>query len=508
MLRRKALIRRLSAVETLGSVNVICSDKTGTLTENRMRVTEIVSPRRKLLLTAAALCNDAQRGREGWLGDPTEVALMEAAQAEGLVPEDLAREHPRVGEIPFSSERKRMVTIHEWAGGRAAFVKGAFDVMKTLCANVPPGAVHAHDGMAGRGMRVLAFGWKPEPGGDPDRDLQWLGLIGMHDPPRAEVKEAIELCRTAGIRAVMITGDHPLTAHHIAAQIGIPEDEVYARVSPGHKLEIVEAMRAKGHVVAMTGDGVNDAPALKRAHVGIAMSEGGTDVAREASDIVLLDNNFATIVDAVREGRGIYDNLRKFVLFLITCNSGELWVMLLGPLLGMPLPLLPLQILWMNLVTDGPPALALGVDPIEPGVMRRPPRPVGESILGGGMAWRAFWLGALLGFVSLAIGAWWWVAGRDTWQTMIFTVLTGSQLTLALGMRSERESVWALGVFGNRPLVAAMAGAFLLQLGLIYLPFPQNLFGTKSLSPQELLVCCLASLIGLVVLEAAKRYDR
>ncbi|MEZ5398085.1 MAG: cation-translocating P-type ATPase [Bryobacteraceae bacterium] len=572
MLARHALVRRLAAVETLGSVSVICSDKTGTLTQNRMRVVAVVTPDRRfdlpagpdpassLLLLAAAACNDAEQTAGGeWTGDPTETAFKVAAAAAIQDFDRALRLLPRIDEVPFSSESRRMTTIHkrlgwphaaaELPGGAElpiAFVKGAVDVLLAETSHVwthgrADRATAAgieqirreHDELARRGMRVIGVAARliPETGAsreDFGGNLTWLGMAGLIDPPRQEAAAAIAECRLAGIRPVMITGDHPITAAAIAAEVGIASREVitgrdlealppdrlpavaevasvYARVSPEHKLRIVEALRRSGRVVAMTGDGVNDAPALKRSSIGVAMGQGGTDVAREAADMVLLDNNFATIVAAVKEGRVIYANLRKFVEFLLTCNTGELWVMLAGPVFGMPLPLLPLQILWMNFITDGPPALALGVDPAEPGVMRHPPRPPGESILGDRLGWRALTNGALLGLTTI-VPAWlWWRWGWESWQTLLFTSLTLCQQSLAFALRSERDSVAKLGLFTNPWLAAAVAVSVVLQFAVVYVPPLATIFGAAPLTAREAALCLALSVLSFAGVEFRKR---
>jgi Ca2+-transporting ATPase len=330
----------------------------------------------------------------------------------------------------------------------------------------------------------------------------------------------VETCQAAGIRPVMITGDHPLTARHIASQLGIAADErfltgqeldhlstadlekvidevsVYARVSPEHKLNLIEVFQNRGHIVAMTGDGVNDAPALKKADIGVAMGITGTDVTKEAADMVLQDDNFATIVAAVEEGRTIYDNIRKFIKYLLSCNSGEIWAMFLAPLFGMPLPLLPLQILWMNLVTDGLPALALGVEPGERDTMRRPPYPPTEGIFSRGMARDIIWIGLIMGLVSLGVGYGYWQAGRANWQTMVFTVLTLSQMSLALAVRSERDSFFSIGLLSNKAMLGAVSLTLVLQLAVVYVPFLQAIFETTALTGRDLVLgLALSSLV-------------
>jgi Ca2+-transporting ATPase len=395
----------------------------------------------------------------------------------------------------------------------------------------------ANDQMAQNGMRVLgvAYRWleDPNPASQPlEQDLIFVGLVGMIDPARPEVKAAVATTRAAGIRPIMITGDHPLTALHIAHDLGISTDRkvmtgqelagisveeleevvsdisVYARVSPEHKLKIVQALQDKGQIVAMTGDGVNDAPALKKADIGVAMGITGTDVSKEASDMILLDDNYATIVAAVEEGRRIYDNIRKFVKYTMTSNAGEIWVMLIAPFLGMPLPLLPLQILWVNLVTDGLPGLALTVEPTESNAMQRPPISPKESIFGRGMARDILWIGLLMGLTSLGIGLWAWSVDNPAWQTMVFTTLTLSQMGNALATRSERESLFKIGFLTNRLLLGAVLLTLILQLGVIYLPFMQAIFNTVSLSLAELLTSLAASTLVLIGIEIFKWFLR
>jgi P-type Ca2+ transporter type 2C len=353
-------------------------------------------------------------------------------------------------------------------------------------------------------------------------------MVGIIDPPRPEAAEAVATCRGAGIRPVMITGDHPLTAGYIAAGLGFPQDApvvtgpqlerldtagleevtghaaVYARVSPQHKLRIVEGLQRKGQIVAMTGDGVNDAPALKRADIGVAMGIAGTDVAKEAAEMVLLDDNFATIVAAVEQGRVIYDNIRKFIKYILATNSGEIWLMLLAPFLGMPLPLLPLQILWMNLVTDGLPALALGIEPPDPDVMRRPPHPPSESIFARGLGRHVLWVGLLMGLLSLALGYRYWKAGDEHWQTMVFTTLTLSQMAHVLAIRSEKQSLFRLGLFSNKPLLGAVALTAVLQIALIYVPLLQQFFKTVALPWQDFALTLFVSSIVFWAVELEK----
>jgi Ca2+-transporting ATPase len=577
MLARKALIRKLPAVEALGSVTVICSDKTGTLTENRMTVTALyvngrvfdfsadsqpAEPGVDLLLTGFGLCNDAsiERGREP-VGDPTETALVVAAGRFGLWKDQLESEFVRIAELSFDARRKRMTTVHRFSPAGATsltgleknahgiggvgessyiqFTKGAVDNLLNVSASVwANGDVEpladdkreeireANDQLAQEGMRVLGLAFRLIDSGAPDeRDLVFVGMAGMIDPLRREVKDAVDTCTSAGIRPVMITGDHPLTAEAIARELGLANDgrfltgqqlakmsvaelerivegvSVYARVSPEDKLKIVEALQNRGHIAAMTGDGVNDAPALKKADIGIAMGITGADVSKEAADMVLLDDNFATIVAAVKEGRVIYDNIRKFVKYIVTTNSAEIWVMLLAPLAGMPLPLLPLQILWMNLVTDGPLALALAVEPAERDVMRQPPYSPKESIFASGMGRHIIWVGMLMSLVSLGVGWWYWQAGRESWQTMLFTTLTLAQIGHVAAIRSGRESFFRIGLLSNKPLLGAATLIFGLHFAVIYAPFLQDFFRTRALGPVDLVLCLV---LGSVVFWAVE----
>ena len=559
MSEENALIRRLPAVETLGSVTFICSDKTGTLTENRMRVEELYADGRLLraapppvdapwptLFTALALSNDARLGADGdILGDPTETALYRAADAAGFRKAELAARLPRLAELPFDSERARMTTLHREDGGVIAYVKGAPESLLPLCrdalvsrgvAPLPADLAQTVERMAADGLRVLALAcrrWEVLPAQlTPEFvecDLTFIGLVGLLDPPRAEAARAVQECRTAGIRAVMITGDHPATARAIAerldiiepgetvmtgaelARLSLPEFErevervrVYARVAPEQKIKIVQALQDKGEFVAMTGDGVNDAPALKRADIGVAMGVTGTDVAKEAAHMVLLDDNFATIVAAVREGRRIYDNIRKFVKFVMAGNSGELLTLTLAPFFGLPIPLLPIHILWVNLVTDGLPGLALAIEPEEKGIMQRPPRPPAESIFAHGIWQHIVWVGLLIGTLCLVTQAWALAAGSAHWQTMVFTVLTLAQMFHVLAIRAERESLVTQGLLSNRPMLGAVALTFLLQLALIYVPWLNAIFHTQPLTLGELAFCLAISSLTLVAVEIEK----
>jgi Ca2+-transporting ATPase len=530
MSRERALVRRLPCVESLGSVTVICSDKTGTLTENRLHVERIELVReseRERALGVLALNSDAARGTDGgWIGDPTETALVEAAEQAGLNVDAVRAARPRLAELPFDSVTKRMATLHRADSGAAVLtVKGAPEAVLPRCINIDPQEWHARaETLATDGQRVLALAARAARADasidEFDRDLELLALIGLIDPARPEAATAVSECMAAGIVPVMITGDHPATALAIARSLGmvdssaqamtgpelarigseaLPERvhhvQVYARVDPAQKIRIVEALQARGECVAMTGDGVNDAPALRRADIGVSMGRGGTDVAREASDLVLLDDNFATIVAAVREGRRIYDNIRKFVRFVMAGNAGEIWTIFLAPFLGLPIPLTPIQILWVNFVTDGLPGLALASEPAEPHVMRRPPRPRNESIFAHGVWQHIVWAGLLIGGVSL-YACYWALAHNEHAQTMTFTVLTFAQLTHVMAIRSERESLFTIGVASNRLLLLAVVASVALHLLLIYLPALQVVFGTEALSAPALAVACgLAALV-------------
>ena len=622
MLRRHALIRNLPAVETLGSATVICSDKTGTLTQNEMTVVKVwaggdsyrvegrgYQPWGRLLLhgeevrledrpalcgvlLGGLLCNDARLERVGtrptpeqvqgpsssggpgeeryrMVGDPTEGALVVLAAKAGLWQEEMEKRLPRVGEIPFDSVRKRMTTLHAWASGRGegrlpffaaspylAFTKGAPDLLlersryllddgqvRPLSDQDRKEILAAMDGMAGDALRVLAVACRPlqelpeNPRAEEvEQDLVFLGLIGMIDPPRPEVREAIRTAQEAGIKTIMITGDHKRTAMAIASDLhmftpglqGLTGEEldrmgeeefhplaavvdVYARVSPQHKVRIVDALKAQGHIVAMTGDGVNDAPAVKRADIGVAMGITGTDVAKEAADMVLTDDNYASIVAAIEEGRVIFSNIRKFVYYLLSCNVGEILIVFLATLLNLPaLPFLPIHLLMLNLVTDGLPALALGMEPAEPDVMKRPPRPPKEPIINREMWWgiavqSLLIAGATLG--AFIIGLRWYEGQAEripNAQTLALATLVTAELLRAFTARSERVSLWRLGLLSNRNMLWAVASSFLILLAIIYVPFLDPVFHTTFLTPPEWGVLLLLSLVPALGAEATK----
>lgn len=574
MVKRNALLRRLPAVETLGSTSVICSDKTGTLTKDEMTVRrlhvggEVVEvsgsgydPSGAFhggdaaiiahLLTAAALASDARLverdGVWGIEGDPTEGAIVVAAAKAGLKKDDLDRSQPRIDEIPFTSETKRMTTLHAVDGGVRAYTKGAPEVVLPRCTRVltSDGVVPLDDDVrdavlavthdfASEALRVLAVAVRsdPEPGTAQD-ELTLLGLVGMIDPPRPEARDAIATCASAGIRAVMITGDHPATAAAVARELGLLTDgrvvlgaeldemgeeelhrdvetiAVYARVSPAHKLRVVTALQAGGHVVAMTGDGVNDAPALKKADIGVAMGITGTDVTKEAAAMTLTDDNFASIVAAIEEGRGVFANVKKYLMYLLSANIGEIGLMMAAMLIGLPLPLSAVLILYVNLATDGLPALALAVDPPEPDLMRRAPRdprigvftrPVVALMLTGG-AWSAL--------INTSLFGWALASGRPLEQamTMVFASLVAVEFLKAYSLRSDRTPGW-VRPFVNRWLNLAILWESALLLAIIHVPVLQGAFGTVTLDPLDWAVILGVAVTIVPVLELVKWFNR
>lgn len=559
MVQKHVLVRKLAAVEALGSVTVICSDKTGTLTQNRMSVERLycrgrfernpsADPIWTQLLTAMAVSNDVRLDANNTpIGDSTEVALCNAALQAGFDKGYLEARYPRVAELPFDSDRKRMTTLHRNPeGGILAFSKGATESLVDRAANqIAAGGVapvdrddllHAAEKMAGLGLRVLAFAVRQWPAQPVDlspesveRDLTIIGLTGIGDPIRPEAAEAVATCRQAGIVTVMITGDHPMTARAIAAELGILDKHhsvltgrelaeaseetllshtdrvrVYARVAPEQKLKIVRALQARGNLVAMTGDGVNDAPALKQAEIGVAMGITGTDVAKQASSLILLDDNFASIVGAIREGRKIYDNLRRFIRYAVTTNASEILTMLVAPLLGLPIPLLPLQILWINLVTDGLPGLALAAEPEERNVMHRPPRPPDESVFARGLGVHVVWVGVWMAALVVGTQAAALNYGFAAWQTMVVSVMAFSQMAHVLAIRSERESLFSQGLMSNKPLLGAVLLTVLMQLAIIYVPAANRLFRTQPLSLGELAWSLLAGSLAFFAVEIEK----
>lgn len=596
MIKRHALLRKLPAVETLGSATVICADKTGTMTQNQMVVVRLWAddsllsvtgegygpegefrrdgqtvdleeyPGAQILLRGALLCNDAYLETSGLdtqrsyrlVGDPTEGALVVAAAKAGLWKEEVEEAQPRLAEVPFEAERKRMTTIHpdSTTEGYLAYTKGAPDVVLQLCDRLylrgreEPLTPERRDeiaqvnaSLAGQALRLLGVAYRrlkelpEEPQADQiERDLVFVGLLGMIDPPRPEAREAIVLARKAGIRTIMITGDYPNTAMAIAKDLGlfrkdgglltgaeldrmdetefatrVEEFDVYARVSPQHKVRIVEALKAKGHVVAMTGDGANDAPALKRADIGVAMGVTGSDVSKETSDMVLTDDNYASIVSAVEEGRIIYSNIRKFVFYLLSCNAAEILVIFLAMMVGWPLPLTAIQLLVLNLITDGAPALALGLEKGEPDIMERPPRPVDEPVINREMSWGIIIQGVAITTITLAafrVGLNWFPNNLPAAQTMAFATLSLSELLRAYTSRSERYSIWSIGPLSNRYMQWATLASLAALLAIIYLPFLDPIFDTTFLGPREWAVMTPLLLLPSIVAEATKLFLR
>lgn len=507
-------------------------------------------------LKSSVLCNGAElkvsEGNSRIVGDPTEGALLTAAAKAGMLKEGLEREFVFIDEIPFDSERKRMTMIRSGDGAATAFVKGAPDILLGLCAKIEEkGSARIigrddiriiremNDALANKAMRVLAVAYKKldnvSKGMDAaavESDLVFAGLIAMMDPPREEVKAAMKECEISGIKAVMITGDHKNTAVAIARELGFFKDDslalsgeelsaltddelykivdkvaVYARVSPEHKLRVVRAWKKRGDVVAMTGDGVNDAPAIKEADIGVAMGITGTDVTKEVSDMIVMDDNFASIVSAVEEGRGIYDNIRKFVHYLLSCNAGEILVMFTASLVGFPVPLLPIHILWVNLVTDGLPALALGVDPVDPNIMKRPPRKPSEAVVTRPMVVTMLVQGSFIAFCSLlafVLVLFVENEGIGRARTAAFIVLACSQLFHSFNCRSSTESIFKLGLFTNTKLIVACGISFILQMGAVYLPFMQKVFKTESLGMFDWVMVVVISSLPLWAMEIWK----
>lgn len=581
LVKQNVLIRKLPAVETLGSVTYICSDKTGTLTLNKMFVEQIYvdekifkikefkpkiseknnsldlqfkkSSSHDFIMIALALNNDSSIDKEGRIiGDPTEIALYEIAKKQGFDKKILEQQYPRISEVPFDSERKCMTTIHKNSSSEIfSFTKGAVEVLleKSSFILTSEGLkeidrkkiLSIAEQLASEGLRVIGVGMKILKG-MPEKietdkieaELIFLGIAAMIDPPRDEVKDAVSMCKTAGIIPVMITGDHPVTAKAIAKRLGIINGDsdsiitgreleeltmeefeskvehirIYARVAPEQKLKIIKALQDKGQFVAMTGDGVNDAPALKRADIGIAMGITGTDVSKEASHMILLDDNFATIVKAVKEGRRIFDNIRKFIKYTMTSNSGEIWTIFLAPFIGLPVPLLPVHILWINLVTDGLPGLALAAEPAEKRIMQRPPRHPDESVFAHGLGIHIIWVGLLMGLVSIFTQAWSIKNGLAHWQTMVFTVLCLSQMGHVLAIRSEKTSLFSQGLFSNKPLMGAFILTFMLQMATIYVPFLNPVFKTAPLTLKELILSLILSSLVFFAVELEKLFKR
>lgn len=582
MIKQNVIIRKLPAVEALGSVTIICSDKTGTLTQNKMTVTHFYSDNtydqlerlnvnndtQRLLLENMVLCNDASYNNESQTGDPTEIALLVAGSTFNMQKDHLEKIHERVNELPFDSDRKMMSTVHTYDESYYSMTKGAIDKLLPLCTHIFKNGkieglteddknqiLEAAEVMSQEALRVLSFAFKQYNSSDVDIDhleenLIFIGLVGMIDPPRTEVKDSISECKKAGIRTVMITGDHKDTAFAIAKELGIAEEiseimigteldnisdtelankinhlHVFARVSPEHKVKIVKALRAKGNIVSMTGDGVNDAPSLKQADVGVAMGITGTDVAKGAADVVLTDDNFSSIVKAVEEGRNIYRNIKKSILFLLSCNFGEIIALFLAILLGWATPLRPIHILWVNLITDTLPALSLGVDPEDPDVMKEKPRHAKESLFSGSVPFLIFngFVIGLLTLIAFIAGAKFYTGDTNLFplfperidedallhaQTMAFVVLSFSQLVHSFNLRSRTKSIFSIGIFTNKYLVFSLLIGVLMQVCIISIPPLANIFGVHALTMRDWGFVLLLSLIPLVVNEFIKLVKR
>jgi Ca2+-transporting ATPase len=567
MVKRNALVRKLPSVETLGSTTVICSDKTGTLTKNEMTVKKIYSNGKiidvtgsgyekkgeflfnnkkvnakeiELLLKIGALNNDASLTDGKVIGDPTEGSLIVSAAKAGLKKEELEKKHKRIDEIPFSSERKIMTTVHNFNSEKIAFVKGAPEIVLNLCKSISENGkikkltkkkrkeiLQINQEFGNSALRVLGFAFKTVVNRDRiEKNLTFVGLQGMIDPPRMEVKDSIKKCKRAGIKVIMITGDHEITAKAIGKEIGIEGDSItgdelermkerdlekqvegiaiYARVNPEHKIKIVDALKKKGHIVAMTGDGVNDAPALKKADIGVGMGITGTDVAKEASDMILTDDNFASIVNAVEEGRGIYDNIKKFVEYLLSSNLGEVLTLFIAIMLGFPLPLIAIMILWINLVTDGLPALALSVDPSEPNIMERKPRNPKEKIISNPVIVRMLIVGFTMMIGTLAIFKFYRPETNIMYaQTIAFSTLMFYQMFNVLNCRSETNSLFKIGVFTNMKLWGAILISILLQILVIHTPL-STFFKTMPLTLMDWVYVILVSSSVLIIVEIYK----
>lgn len=568
MIKENAIIRKLASVETLGSVNIICSDKTGTLTINKMTVKkyyvngqiynlesiDIKNKETKLLTHGMILCNDATSKDGVQTGDPTEVALIDVGNKINIFKDDLNKEFKRVNEIPFDSDRKLMTTVNSYENKYYVFTKGAIDSILKISSKILTNGeikeftnkeksetLDASNLMSDDALRVLALAYKPidnehVPIDELENNLIFVGLMGMIDPPREEVKGSIELSKKAGIRTIMITGDHKNTAVAIAKELGIVEDiseamsgseidsyseeeftkvvnnfKVFARVSPEHKVKIVKAFKSYGNIVSMTGDGVNDAPSLKAADIGVAMGITGTDVAKGAADMVLTDDNFTTIVKAVEEGRNIFNNIKKSIIFLLSCNLGEIVALFFAILLNWPAPLLPIHILWVNLITDSFPALSLGVDPGDKGVMDLPPRNPKESLFSGRTGILLILNGILIGGTTLfafVLGEYLYPDSLRHAQTMAFVVLSVSQLFYSLAMRNETKSLFQVGIFKNKWLIGSLLLGIALQFAIITIPFTADIFKVYSLGFKDWGIVLLISLIPFVINEIVKIFFR
>lgn len=572
MIKKNAIIRRLPAVETLGTASIICSDKTGTLTQNKMTATKIYTYNSSIdtnktietddiainmVIDIGLLCNDSsiseEDGEKKAIGDPTEIALVVLAQKVGLLKKEQEEKMHRVDEIPFDSERKLMSTIHETNNVFRAFTKGAPDVLlekcnrilidnevKELTVEIKEKITAANVDMAHQALRVLAFAYNeiesiPEnvTTENIERNLIFAGLVGMIDPPREEVKHAIEKCKMAGIRPIMITGDYKITAMTIGRELGILDEggtaiegnelddmsdeelsnnvekySIYARVSPEHKVKIVKAWQSRGKIVAMTGDGVNDAPSLKTANIGCAMGITGTDVSKEASDMILTDDNFSTIVSAVEEGRNIYENIKKSIHYLLSCNIGEIVALFIALVFNLPSPLIPVHILWINLVTDSFPALALGVDPPEPDIMGKKPREPEESIFARGLGISIGVKGVIIGLVALLAFYTGWKYSLEIGRTMAFLTLSFSQFGNSLSVRSMDKSIFKIGIFSNRYLIGAIAISSVLMLGVVVIPYLREVFDLALLDFNQWILVILFSLIPITSGELFKKLKK
>ncbi|PRR69828.1 calcium-translocating P-type ATPase, PMCA-type [Clostridium thermopalmarium] len=564
MIKENAIIRKLPAVETLGSVNIICSDKTGTLTQNKMTVTKFYADNifddikkldinnkiHKLLIENLVLCNDATSSKESSTGDPTEIALLDVAASYNIFKDELQKEHERVNEIPFDSDRKLMTTVNKYKDNFYVMTKGAVDNLLKICTKVFIGGIEvpltdnikdsilkATSAMSSEALRVLGAAYKiindinNTEINSLERDLVFIGLVGMIDPPRLEVKNSISLCKKAGISTVMITGDHKDTAFAVAKSLNIAENplevisgldldklsqeelnekimnlKVFARVSPEHKVKIVKAFKSKGNIVSMTGDGINDAPSLKIADIGVSMGITGTDVAKEASDMILTDDNFSTIVSAIEEGRNIYNNIKKSILFLISCNIGEIMSIFFSILLGWASPLRSIHILWVNLITDSFPALALGVDPKDDGVMKEKPRNSNETIFTGAIG-NILFSGSIiciLTLIAFQIGLHRYPGSVIHAQTMAFITMSISELIHSLNMRNEKKSIFKIGFFTNRFLIFSIVLGIILQIIILYVPYLSSIFSVYPLNSGDWKWIALLSLMPLFISEILK----
>ncbi|OOB75066.1 ATPase [Clostridium haemolyticum] len=563
MIKENAIIRKLPAVETLGSVNIVCSDKTGTLTQNKMTVTKFFTNDKlddiknfkvddtsnKLLIENLVLCNDATYSESSSTGDPTEVALLNMGANVNIFKDELHSIHRRIDEIPFDSDRKLMTTVNEYGNDLYVMTKGAIDSLLKICTkalinekeielteNVKNNIMEASKFMSAEALRVLGTAYKKISDSNKlERDLIFIGLVGMIDPPRLEVKDAIALNKKAGISTIMITGDHSDTAFAIAKALGITDDpsaimsgseldklsqealnsridnlKVFARVSPEHKVKIVNAFKSKGNIVSMTGDGVNDAPSLKIADIGVAMGITGTDVAKGASDMILTDDNFSTIISAIEEGRHIYNNIKKSILFLLSCNSGEIVAIFLAIILGWASPLKSVHILWINLITDSLPALALGVDPKDKDLMNHKPRNPKESIFSGILG-NLIFNGILIGLLTLVafqIGLHRYSNSLIHAQTMALMVMSISELIHALNVRNTKKSIFEIGLFSNKPLILSILIGILLQNILIFIPPLSKAFSVYPLNLYDWIWVTILSLCPLVFNEIIKIFKR